>query len=44
MTFDEMQRTLEQRLGVQRELQESQIRQRENNCPIPAFYNDVKIY
>ncbi len=29
MTFDEMQRTLEQMLAVQRELQESQLRQRQ---------------
>lgn len=29
MTFEEMQRTLEQMLGIQRELQDSQLRQRE---------------
>ncbi len=29
MTFEEMQRALEQMLAVQRELQESQLRQRE---------------
>jgi superfamily II DNA helicase RecQ len=37
MTFDEIQRTLEQMLAVQRELQESQLRQRQEIDQMLAY-------
>ncbi|UBF29343.1 hypothetical protein K9N68_16805 [Kovacikia minuta CCNUW1] len=44
MTFDEIQRTLEQMLAVQRELQESQLRQRQEIDQLLVYHDQLLAY